>query len=433
MATTLSGSSVDTSCAVLDTLLQTLINHFGCPLAVLPPLHDGIAEAELNERGLAAWTSESIIQSLTNAEKNGHGIVRLDASHYGFVLRLPKMPLGQRFVVGSMETTDPRLLEQLVVSLTTVCCQQVLQAEQTLSVDSCMDVLTYGLEEQAWLRSLSKHMALCSVMRNVQNVAEELLPSLQKLTGARTIGVVLKRSPTVARYRTATSRYDSVWFGSVFVNAEEWFSWLNSRNDLAGKSTIVHNGRRVDIELRDLGVQSICASRIQRANIDYGWIVALNRDAQFAAFSNSSFSPEVDAEFGTIEAGLLESASTMLATHVHNVGLMKEREDLVVGIIRSMGSAVDARDTYTRGHSERVGRFGRLLAHKLGMPIEECDRIYLAGLLHDVGKIGIPDAVLQKPGKLTEDEFAIIRHHPEIGAKIIRALPQLSDLLPAIL
>jgi HD-GYP domain-containing protein (c-di-GMP phosphodiesterase class II) len=115
------------------------------------------------------------------------------------------------------------------------------------------------------------------------------------------------------------------------------------------------------------------------------------------------------------------------------VSLLRGQEELTVGVIRSMSSAIDARDPYTRGHSERVGRFARRIAAAMRLEETEQDRIYLSGLLHDVGKIGIPDHVLLKPGKLTDEEFAIIKQHPEIGARIVESLPQLRDLLPGIL
>ncbi len=84
-----------------------------------------------------------------------------------------------------------------------------------------------------------------------------------------------------------------------------------------------------------------------------------------------------------------------------------------------LANALEAKDPYTRGHSERVGAASRSLAQALGLPLHEAEMIGQAGLLHDIGKIGVPEAVLRKHGALDEDEWALMRKHPLIGAQII--------------
>jgi putative nucleotidyltransferase with HDIG domain len=106
---------------------------------------------------------------------------------------------------------------------------------------------------------------------------------------------------------------------------------------------------------------------------------------------------------------------------------------LMMGLLHSLTSAVDAKDAYTCGHSERVALLSRHLAQQLGYSDHEVERIYMAGLLHDVGKIGVPEAVLQKPGKLTVEEFDQMKKHPEIGARILADIKQVKDILPGVL
>lgn len=84
-----------------------------------------------------------------------------------------------------------------------------------------------------------------------------------------------------------------------------------------------------------------------------------------------------------------------------------------------LATALEAKDPYTRGHSERVGAWGRRLADVLGLPPAEVEAIGQAGLLHDIGKIGVPEAVLRKPGPLDAEEWALMRRHPEVGAQIV--------------
>ena len=91
-------------------------------------------------------------------------------------------------------------------------------------------------------------------------------------------------------------------------------------------------------------------------------------------------------------------------------------------MLQGLVNAVDAKDAYTRGHAQAVTEGALLLARELGLSTEVCSALRIAGLLHDVGKIGIPEAILGKPGRLSEDEFAVMRRHPVIGVEICRPL-----------
>lgn len=100
--------------------------------------------------------------------------------------------------------------------------------------------------------------------------------------------------------------------------------------------------------------------------------------------------------------------------------------------IRALAEAVDAKDAYTRGHSERVGVYASKIAREVGLPRELIERVYIAGLLHDVGKIGIRDYVITKPDRLTAEEYEEIKRHPEIGAKILEPVSFLSDVVECV-
>jgi putative nucleotidyltransferase with HDIG domain len=102
------------------------------------------------------------------------------------------------------------------------------------------------------------------------------------------------------------------------------------------------------------------------------------------------------------------------------------------GAIRALATALDARDPYTAGHSERVGVLSVAIARTLDLPAEEIEVIRLGALLHDIGKIGVPDDVLRKPGPLTADEFACIKTHPVLGARILRSVPFLAPHIPIV-
>jgi len=110
----------------------------------------------------------------------------------------------------------------------------------------------------------------------------------------------------------------------------------------------------------------------------------------------------------------------------------EENRELFLGTIRMLGAAIDEKDPYTRGHSGRVAKYSMIIGQELGLSAEELDRLRISSLLHDVGKIGVDDRVLKKPGSLTEEEFELMKQHPTKGANIMRPVAQLKEMLPGI-
>lgn len=110
----------------------------------------------------------------------------------------------------------------------------------------------------------------------------------------------------------------------------------------------------------------------------------------------------------------------------------KENQELFINSIRTLAAAIDAKDPYTRGHSERVARYAVVLARHYGMSPEEIRKVRIAALLHDVGKIGIDDRILRKPTALTDEEFEVMKTHPVKGALIMGQIPQLREVVPGI-
>jgi len=106
---------------------------------------------------------------------------------------------------------------------------------------------------------------------------------------------------------------------------------------------------------------------------------------------------------------------------------------LLTSVLQALMLSLDAKDSYTRGHSDRVSHLARLMAIELELTPEEVDLISTAGLVHDLGKIGVPENVLRKPSRLTNEEFAIIKLHPEIGRKIVQEIPLMFRAVPSVL
>ncbi len=109
-----------------------------------------------------------------------------------------------------------------------------------------------------------------------------------------------------------------------------------------------------------------------------------------------------------------------------------ENRELFLGTVKALAAAIDGKDPYTRGHSERVSRVSIAIAQRLGLSDEECEKIRVSALLHDVGKIGIDDNILKKPAALTDDEYEIMKQHPQKGYKILSQIPAIKDFLPGM-
>lgn len=136
--------------------------------------------------------------------------------------------------------------------------------------------------------------------------------------------------------------------------------------------------------------------------------------------------------FDVIERRLLGIFASQVAASIDNARLYQAVKDQNRQTIEALAEAIEARDSYTYGHSRQVTRYAVRLAEELGLAHDRVELIQYAGLLHDVGKIGIRDYVLLKPGPLSPEEFAIMKRHPRIGVKIIERVRGLRETLPII-
>ena len=135
-----------------------------------------------------------------------------------------------------------------------------------------------------------------------------------------------------------------------------------------------------------------------------------------------------------IESGV-KSVSQMREIKKINAELSETYEKLeqaYLDSIQTVRYTVEAKDSYTRGHSDRVSEYSCLIGKKLGLPEEDIKRLHIGGLFHDVGKIGVPDNILQKNGKLTDDEYSEIKNHPTIGAHILSTASIFQDIIPIV-
>jgi response regulator RpfG family c-di-GMP phosphodiesterase len=129
---------------------------------------------------------------------------------------------------------------------------------------------------------------------------------------------------------------------------------------------------------------------------------------------------------------VLYALASQAAIFLENARLEADVRSMFLNIIVSMAGAVDAKDEYTHGHSMRVARVALILGHKLGLTRDKLEPLLLSAILHDVGKIAIPDSILKKPERLDKQEFEQMKSHPLAGAKLLSHIAALADVLPGI-
>jgi len=140
-----------------------------------------------------------------------------------------------------------------------------------------------------------------------------------------------------------------------------------------------------------------------------------------------------DIPFNDHDLETLENVANQAVSAIENARLYENIQKVYLSTIEVLATAIDAKDPYTQGHSRRVTQYSVAIAEELNLSPKEVESIRYAGLLHDVGKIGIKDSIIRKPGRLTDEEYAIIKKHPAIGAKILRPVDFLADKIPGVL
>lgn len=137
--------------------------------------------------------------------------------------------------------------------------------------------------------------------------------------------------------------------------------------------------------------------------------------------------------FNDHDLDTLENVANQAVSAIENARLYENIQKIYLSTIEVLATAIDAKDPYTQGHSRRVTQYSVAIAEQMNLPVAEIENIRYAGLLHDVGKIGIKDSIIRKPGRLTDEEYGIIKMHPSIGARILRPVDFLADKIPGVL
>ena len=339
----------------------------------------------------------------------------------GFVVRLPLSfpniaPLIAESTIKSLAGSGPGISEEQtrLTRWTQAVLDRLLQADMLRTRRYAEDDLKQQVKK-AWelnltVERLVRHLR---IHRDVETGIEQILDTALPFLGVQSLIWV------PGKLESMTVRGQRVLTG---FDACELIKVLKKSQDLKDMGLLILN----HADGTPLGnafpaVKSVMVMTVPMGSAT-GWVIAINKQQD-----------ESDAEFRNSDAATLAPFSALIGFLVRSCDRYQELKELLVGLTRSLASAVDAKDPYTYGHSERVARIAIELGRELGLVGDDLSDLYLAGLLHDVGKIGIRDDVLCKHGPLTPDETEHMKQHPVIGHSILKDLRQVSNLLPGVL
>jgi len=293
-------------------------------------------------------------------------------------------------------------------------CVTIPEADVPLEdeLDRMAMALSLKFEELTLIHQFSERLKLGEDSAAIcQSLLEQLVPCIN----ASTLAIELYPDDDFkceGKFLYTGEPWDEAWIGEVAAYATSAVGGESCAAGNAPVAIINHPTEEWPAAVRTVVIP------IQRDGKSLGRMIAVR--------------PIEEDEFGTVEADLMKSTSMILAAHLINQRQFMEMQQMFEGMTQSLVSALDAKDSYTCGHSSRVAGIAVMLAEKLGFDEEGIGRIRMAGILHDIGKIGVDDSVLRKPGQLTNDEYDQIKQHPVLGHDILKGIKPFRDILPAV-
>jgi len=321
------------------------------------------------------------------------------------------------FAIGTMRDLPRSVVQKLVSTSFAASRRQILiESQDQILLDAELE-LSQSNSERQWLRQLNLQRI---DRKRGAHLPKQALETLRNIIDAEAIAISLYQDIDVGRHGL-----ESMISGKATWSLDDVRLLLQRISKPGLGDTAILNNRDNSLPLAQLKSCIVVPLGVPEP---IGYIVALNRRRQAGMSKPMNFT-----EFNHRDGQLMHDAAGYLLVDGHSNVLFQESEKLVLGMLRTMSNAIEARDPYTFGHSERVGRVAYEIAARLALSEVACQEIYVSGVLHDIGKIGIPDHVLLKAGKLDADELRIIQQHPEIGHKILEEFDKLKFALPGVL
>ncbi|MCA8985274.1 MAG: HD-GYP domain-containing protein [Planctomycetaceae bacterium] len=337
----------------------------------------------------------------------------------------------RRILVGIVPWGSAEYLPDIIRLLIRQKHQARLLNEQHNLLEHYAKESTRNFLELGWFGKLIENAAFTENEGELTDAAHQALKNLQEFIQADSLAVVLC-NPSASSDSEIIKRIINL--GEIPMDEAGATRLLRMGGPNYFCESYLNNTIDTYPEYEESGIRSLMIAPALCNHRCFGWLIALKSDRRGVPARRME-TPEngSHAMFSTRATILLEATASILATHMNNLRLLNEQQTLLIGTVRSLVNTLDAKDRYASGHSDRVAQIGKCIARELGLAEPDCQKIYLAGLLHDIGKIGVRDEVLVKPGKLTPEEYDEIKQHPTFGYEILKHLHQLQHVLPGVM
>lgn len=392
------------------------VNRLGLNLLVFTPQGDCVLQSQ------AAATSNSQQAALIVAGIDWHGEASCVWAEEG-LLACPVYSGGQLILVAVIEIPseqpqNDREKQCLAWLVEDWAGRFGAQSKTDRQIEKISTELSKAYEEIMLLYQLSTHMKVTQTSASYLQMACDQLTQLVHVEG---IAIYVEK-------KTDGNRHLALTAGSGVISIDQ------NQVDVLQMYLVeeLHNGRQALLDSAVDGpfkyhwpeaIKNIIAVGLGESDRMRGLLVA----------TNISDKPDFDS----VDVKLFNSVANQCVVFIENNRLFDDLKELFIGSLKALTSSIDAKDQYTRGHSERVAFISRWIGERLAQTVPMTDKqlhhIYLAGLLHDIGKIGVSELVLRKRGKLTDEERAVIQAHPRIGAAILSEIRQMDEIMPGVL
>jgi putative nucleotidyltransferase with HDIG domain len=321
----------------------------------------------------------------------------------------------------------PQAIQQIAVAIAEKCALQQTNVQLKRQLADISSHLLMTFEEITLLHRLTEHL---SIAKSVTDLCGMSVNWLADVIPAKSVAIWFESMGQLhdehALEQVKADEPLLIIHGNCPLQQSDFSQFIERLGPrVANEPLVLNRGATGSPTWYYPEVREIISVPIREGNRVFGWLLAVNHTGA-GDITNS------EVEFGTVEACLMASVATILGIHCGNIALYHEQSEFFGSVVRALTSAIDAKDRYTCGHSDRVARLSVCLARQLGCDKTDLNTIYLSGLLHDIGKIGIDDNVLRKPGPLTPEEIEHIKTHPDLGCRILDGVKQLDKVLPVV-
>lgn len=370
-----------------------------------------LAETDSHNFEVIRDFSTRIISDLTSLHVNNqrHG------SLFGVPLTDRDSPIGALIAYGA-ESQKQFDAEETLALLTSLADIMQHQHRSQKEADEIAEELIHSFED---LHLYSRIASQIKTLKLSNNMLKELIEDIMDTMRA---DLVFTRFPGHAEYNAlVTKKPIPSRFASQDELTDQLLRLISAENGSLQENYFLVSDSRDSTAYGELHSRPyrFLAVKIQHRGKNYGWLGVI-------AFN-------VKEIFRMSELRLLASMAEQMAVVIANTEMFRNLEGFVINVVKSLVYAIEAKDEYTRGHSERVNRYCTMLAECLKINEKDKDVLNWASILHDVGKIGIPESILNKPGSLTNEEYELVKKHSRKGYEILKPIDHLSDSLPAIL